>query len=364
LKRIAFLLATACVGCEAILGFGETSMTPGSSDASTDERMDTSSEQGPADGTDEPPTRNDTDVSDTSLDVKDASEKEADVSDEPSVSDEASEVSTGDESSGVPNDHGWSPLDLSALVLWLDASVGIETQNDVVTTWHDRSRFAHRAVAEYPSLAPTLETQGIGGYPGVAFAGKGDFLAVQDAPSLRFGTHDFVVEVVMRHTTPIYNPNCFLGYGLVFNKSETPSPFRGPSIFANFAVGSKELPMLGVQTDRYTQATTSPVDVPAYNDNVPRLVAMLRYADVLSLRINGSPISSVPIPFEQGTSANLDAVGINVRLGAAPSKVQCLRGVITELVAAAPVTLGELNDLENYLLRKYAGALGSKDGGP
>jgi hypothetical protein len=61
---------------------------------------------------------------------------------------------------------------------------------------------------------------------------------------------------------------------------------------------------------------------------------------------------------------NLDAVGVKVRIGAQDSNVQCLRGVIAEMVAAVGVTLEEVSRLEDYLLEKYAAALRPKEGGP
>jgi hypothetical protein len=46
-----------------------------------------------------------------------------------------------------------------------------------------------------------------------------------------------------------------------------------------------------------------------------------------------------------------------VRIGAQESRLQCLRGVIAEVVAAVDVTFDELGRLEAYLLQKYAAAL-------
>src|SRR5262249_31902085 len=151
----------------------------------------------------------------------------------------------------------------------------------VVNAWHDRSPNAHRAFAPYIALRPTLISQGVGNHPGVAFAGKGDLLVIPDAPSLRFGSKNFIISVVIRHTTSVLaNSDCMYRYGAIYVKSLAVSPFVGPSFFANLEFfdtsGSKGVyPVYGAQLDN-TQAVTTWNDHVPYNDDVPRAVTMSR----------------------------------------------------------------------------------------
>jgi len=251
------------------------------------------------------------------------------------------------------SDTPWSPHDLPNLAIWLDAAVGLETEGGGVTAWQDQSSHHHNAVPPDTTLMPRWVNQGIGTYPGVAFAGIGDALRVDDSPSLQFGTRDFAVAVVFRHTTPAVSSFCGEAYGAVYLKAITDiPPYRGPVMIANKFDG---VPCLHAQLDGYNGVTTP--DGPAYNDDLPRLVTMYRQGTLFTLQINGIAVRTISTPTENGSPLGVDANGYPLLLGAQLNKTQCLRGVIAEVIAVSPVTRPELSALENYLLTKHGTAL-------
>jgi hypothetical protein len=184
-------------------------------------------------------------------------------------------------------------------------------------------------------------------------------LIVADDPSLQFGTRDFVIGVVFRHSTPTTGlPGCGQKQGAVFVKVEVDNPFFGPAILANSNSFDQTLPQIVTQVGLYYGlATPGPI---AYNDDVPRLVTMYRANTSLIQRINGIPTNTQIIPL-----LNVSATGNAVSIGSQPDKSQCLRGVIAEIVAASPVTPNETRALDDYLMRKHAIALtdGARDAG-
>ena len=416
MKRAHVFVILACTGCETILGFGETFPSSGfidaasehadasiemnrdasearNGDASRDWRAinpdgdDPSDKDTSLDNVREEPALDDASQEDATIGdtTSDASSLEAesrqdatmiDSRDDLSVVDSARDVDSmdrrgndfpgdattvdvsrdpGDDSPAQDalSDTPWSPRALPHLAIWLDAAVGVETEGGGITVWHDQSSHRHRAVPPDTMLTPTWENQGIGTYPGVAFAGIGDALRVDDSPSLQFGTRDFAVEVVFRHTTPLASTSCAEPYGAVYLKAITDiSPYRGPLLIANRFNG---LPGIQTQLDGYNFITTP--DGLAYNDDVPRLVTMYRHGTLFTLQINGVAVRTISTPTENGAPPGVDANGYPLLLGAQLNKSQCLRGVIAELIAVSPVTPSELFELESYLLAKYGAAL-------
>jgi len=277
-----------------------------------------------------------------------------DVSRDEGTVDVSKDRADGSSAQDAHSDTPWTPRDLPNLAIWLDAAVGVETEGGGVTAWHDQSSHHHNAVPPDATLMPRWVNQGIGTYPGVAFAGIGDALRVDDSPSLQFGTRDFAVEVVFRHTTPAVSSFCGEAYGAVYIKAITDIlPFRGPVMIANKGDG---VPGLLTQLDGHNIVTT-PNDGTVYNDDRPRLVTMYRHGTLFTLQINGTAVGTISTPTENGAPLGVDANGYPLLLGAQLNKTQCLRGVIAEVIAVSPVTRPELSALENYLLAKHGAAL-------
>jgi hypothetical protein len=259
----------------------------------------------------------------------------------------------------VQPDAGWTPLSLRGLALWLDAATGVEVDGADVTGWRDQSPYHHHAFAPFATLRPVLLDQGLGRHPAVAFAAMGDMLVVSDDPSLRFGTKDMIVEMVLRHSTPTTPLHCTSGYALLFGKALTNPPWRGMSLFANYPTWNMGVetshPLYGAQLDNLHSTTTT--DGVPYNDDVPRIFAAYRDSNYLRIRVNGAPAGLVYMPPENGAPVNLDAPGSNIGIGSDFTDTQCLRGAIAEIVVATDVTLEDLTALDAYLFDKYADAL-------
>jgi hypothetical protein len=336
LKRLSLIVAiiVACGGCEAILGIGDTtpSAPDGGSDAATDQVMTSDVDGG--DGSD--PESADTGAGDADAAV--------DAVDE-----------TTDAMSDAP-DTGWTPLEVPGLALWLDAAVGTTVDNGRISIWQDRSPNGNSAV--HGAIRPLWTPGAIGAYPGVTFEGNGEYMAVADSASMRFGTSDFVVLVVMRHKTSTTSTLCpsQFHYGLVFHKQDAGSPFPGFAIIANFPTEMGSLPWLRGQVDGNTGVFVMPADgMSGFNDNVPRLVGLYRKGAILSVRINGRTANLMS--FNGVPPINIDAVDQPATIGASTNGEQCLDGVISEIVAASGVTDDDVTALETYLLAKHSDAI-------
>jgi hypothetical protein len=303
------------------------------------------------------------DVSSEPEEVKDAppvDQSEGQPGGEVDAEPDADAGGAADEGGGT-SDAGWSPLRLPALALWLEAGVGMETDGDKVNAWVDQSPNRHRAFSQFVGLTPSLVEHGVGTHAGVAFSGTGDMLIINDAPSLRFGSRDFVLEIVFRHTTPTTHFSCVAEYGALFLKVNTHRPFNGLEVFANVDTGSRVYAGLGGALDGYNFTSTD--EGVSYNDDVPRVFATFRRTDYLSLRVNGMPVSQAFLPQDGGVPLNIDAVGYDVNIGAQPDKIQCLRGVIAEIVAATDVTPSDTAALDSYLMHKYKDVLSARAAG-
>src|SRR5579859_843449 len=128
---------------------------------------------------------------------------------------------------------GWSPLELGpALVLWLDGSRVVPNANGYVETWSDRSIYgndAHGSLQSPPSYARKGAPNAHGA---VEFDGSMNYLSIADAPSLRWGEDDFLVEVVAAYANAP-TPSEYTGYANFYNKTSASGPFYGVSFMGN-----------------------------------------------------------------------------------------------------------------------------------
>jgi hypothetical protein len=240
----------------------------------------------------------------------------------------------------------WTPRSLAGLVLWLDGTKGVQTSGGAVTSWEDQSGLANDATPSAPgSSAPALVANAIGGAPAVRFDGASRFV-IPDDPSLQFGTGDFVVAVVARHTTP---SDVGWGYGLLYIKYQVAFPFTGPALVANYEEGSTQIAAQLV----YHQAVIGTAQE-GLNDGQPRSLVMRRRAAPglasLELRLNGETSAT-----STGSAYAIDvsAPGRPVFVGGTPD-LQDIVGDIAEVVAVNGATSdADVAALECYLEAKY-----------
>jgi hypothetical protein len=378
LKRALIFLLFTCTSCEAVLGFGETTAAQDLADVSTSnmgghENKACEPSNVGAEGSQpqmvgsEP--QDDGSVSNSFPVEVEASGKNASSEDIATAPDASLDVDSGDadereSDTGADervSDTGsaWSPGSLSSLALWLDAAQSVTSELGKVSLWTDRSSHGLIAHQVNPSLQPSLLASEFGPYPGISFD-NGAMLVVSDNPAIQFGTADFIIDVVVRHRTPTDRPVCQpWSYGAIFAKlNASVYPYEGPALFANMSFCGPVAPVLSTQLDiEMVFATRSKEG--AYNDDVPRVVGVQRIGGALTLRINGKSMGSVDRPHQDGSPINASAIGSDLTIGAVEGRTQCLLGVIAEIVAASPVGPQEISDIENYLLHKYAAALGT-----
>ncbi len=229
---------------------------------------------------------------------------------------------------------------LPGLALWLDAAKGVEQASGYVYGWADQSGNGNNATgmpASSSGAVPAYVTNDIHGLPGVHFSDS-SYLSIDDSPTLRFGTGDFLVAVVVAWTG--MGTNC-----LVYAKAEyDTSPFLGTLIFANFDFStSVGFETRGVDPD-YVEGTTM-----GLNDGNPRLVWVERTGVTLSVFVAGVVTSATVTPPD-----DCDAVGYPAYLGAQAEGRQPLTGDIAEVVAVqGTISTANLNALESYFNTKY-----------
>ncbi len=255
---------------------------------------------------------------------------------------------------GLPQDGGpdgeagaWTPAALPHLVLWLDSTIGMDTDADAgdawVTKWRDQSGQANHATPPPGGDAPAVGV--MAGKPTVRFSKTR--LEIADAPSLRFGTNDFTIAVVGRHSTPT---NVGVGYGFFLTKQEAAAPFVGPALLGNDAAGNSVIMFQARINDGQIKSTAT-----GLNANQPLLMVVTRRTEganrFVDLRIDGATVATgTGAPF----AVDMSAPGRAITLGDSPAGTQSLRGEIAEVVGMGDtVSTADLGRLESYLKAKY-----------
>jgi hypothetical protein len=236
----------------------------------------------------------------------------------------------------------WTPTRLANLSLWLDAEVGVTSIADLVSVWRDRSGHGNDASQPLASERPMLVTGALNGHAVVRFDGNSNFLSIPDAPSLRWGTGDYTVEVVLSFTN---DPNVGWGYGMVFAKFETINPWIGPTMWANYP----NIPSVIAASNRADEVVIS--DMTNLNDGASRVVGMRRTGLThFEVRVNGTPTARTV------SITNVDALSNFVYIGGQPQPdvIQALKGDIAEIVAVGgTLPPADLATLEAYFKTKY-----------
>jgi hypothetical protein len=239
-----------------------------------------------------------------------------------------------------------TPQSLAGLVLWLDGTRGVQTSGEAVTSWDDQSGLKNDATPSATgSSDPVFVAKAIGTAPAVRFDGT-NYLVIQDDASLQFGTGDFLVAVVARHTTPIH---VGWGYGFFYNKAELALPFAGPALVANTEEGTTQI----AAQITYHQAIIETAQS-GLNDGQPMVLVMRRRASPglasLEIRLNGATSA---ISTGSTYATDVSAPGRPVFLGGTPN-MQDIVGDVAEVVAVKGATPdADVTALEGYLATKY-----------
>jgi hypothetical protein len=248
---------------------------------------------------------------------------------------------------------------INNVVLWLDASEGVDATDGRVAKWTDQSSQHNDALQNTASVRPLLVPGGPNGHPAIRFeASRKTVLLVADADSLHFGSGDLTVEVVVGYHnkskggTPVDHLD---GWGYVFNKMV--GNRLGVGLMGNWPT-SETSPIgsqFGCETTEQGGSLLS--KAMGYNDDKPRLWGMRRTGTTVELRRN----LVVDNSGKWNPPVNVDAMGtppisIGARLYEGQTSASFpLDGDISEVVAVRGTILPEeLSQLETYLMDKYA----------
>jgi len=170
-------------------------------------------------------------------------------------------------------------------------------------------------------------------------------LTVPDAESLRVRLRDFVLELVVSSDL---GPDLEDSEGrILFSKQNDLNwPFQGLGMYLN---GHRVV----AYADQGQGVLKTPLaNAPFYDDARARVLGLRRRGNELSLRVNGKQLAVVPITIDAGGE------GFPVRLGGG-NVGQYLQGVIAEVVLSQVEADADVENVEHYLLTKYATALAS-----
>ncbi len=242
----------------------------------------------------------------------------------------------------APNDGG-TIASISGLVLWLNAGVGVTTNNNAITSWSDQSSQGNDAKAGSP--APTLVSSSINSLPAAHFVGTSkQYLSIADATSLQFGTGDYYIAVVAKFDNDPSTQDPTVSFGAFYTKL---GQNDGLLFFGNDYDFSKTSFAAGVCN--LENPTTEVQYAATYNDGTARLYALQRASGTETLRVNGTQVAS------GSSSVDVSESGVEVDIGfMASASAAALDGDIAEVLAVkGTLSSSDLANIESYLASKY-----------
>jgi len=246
----------------------------------------------------------------------------------------------------------WNPGKLPGIALWLAADTGVTTNNSRVSTWADRSGNNNNAAQSVSARQPTLVTGVVNGQPVIRFDGTDDALQVNDSATLHFATDDFTIAVVAGFQNP--TANVPYPYAALVSKQVVASPYRGPSLWANYPVPSVST-TLGLQLSGEAGYHV-PSSSDGYNDGGFRLYSGRRTGGThLEVRVDGVSEGATDAPTALDISATGEPLFVGGHVTTGNDVIQALLGDMAEVVAVhGPISEDDLAKLEAYLKAKYA----------
>jgi hypothetical protein len=279
---------------------------------------------------------------------------------------------------GAPSRSLADPAEIfgAELVLWLDAddAKSLVVENGALTKWLDRSSFRNDGNVVYstPADSPLVVKQdAVNGHAAVKFSPvvqadspHSGIVRVDDSPSLRWGSGDFLITMVFAYANAPGKSE-WGGYSWLWKKTAGPWPNWGPALSANAGVWQADGGFAGMEAvvfggikswaDSLTAgawSTKTGLDDGAFH--------------VVSVRKDGArmAMSARTDGDEASSSAPIDALhdlsnsGVDVEIGGYTSQGYCcfapLDGHIAEVIAVrGQPTLPETQALARYIGTKY-----------
>jgi len=294
-------------------------------------------------------------VADDTLAAEDADAIGPDVStpqDTGAPEDAASDVATpGTDGAECDGPCPWTPAALGGrLVVWLDASRGVQLVDGKVARWDDLSGQGNHAQQPGPSHRPSVEPAGIAGRPGIAFNPldtDNHFLNIPDSPSLHFGIEPFTLVLVAKAAHSGNETHAAL-----WTKQEGDFPYRGPSLWLDHPANPREGRLMFQVA--FSDSGGVLTREGGFDQGQPFILTGQRVdANTIRVRANGVQSDQALVP--NVALVDLSAVRRPVILGANGFEdFQHVRGAYGEVIAIrGPVSSEELASLEQYLERKY-----------
>ncbi len=260
-----------------------------------------------------------------------------------------------------------TPADFEGLVLWLRASSCLADGESRVGNCPDASGKGNDANQLDAALRPLLVPDALNARAVLHFDGgdaeptkfAASSLRVEDSSSLQLGIDDFSIVIVARWNNDAAASYTiegnvavvhYGGYGGIFQKVQTASPYRGISLFANYPLGNVGVPSLRRFVAQLEFATSLTLSYSAnLNDNVYRVYGARRYDhDKLEVTINGNPEGLSQVTKDIDASASFQPIFLGGATG------QPFRGDIAEVVMLrGAVAFEQLRGLELGLMAKY-----------
>jgi hypothetical protein len=234
----------------------------------------------------------------------------------------------------------WTPASLSALALWLDASVGVTESGGNVSAWADRSRNHNNAGQPTPANTPVIGA--FGTQKAVSFDDRNSSeMRIADSNTLQWSTGDFLMELVVQFN---HYP---LARDLLIGKTLSASPFTGPAIFVNDPPDGSGKIRAYLDASNYVTSA-----VGGYNGSLGHVIGVHRAGTGVELRIDGATSSRATLAaIDVSAAGQLMYIGGHYPGGA---YADGYFGGIAEIIAAgAPISGTDITNVETYLKTKY-----------
>lgn len=250
---------------------------------------------------------------------------------------------------------GYTPLSIPGIALWLESN----TSPSLPATWTDLSANGNDAVLSSGMEAPDRNSSTLNGHAPLVFHGYTSY-EIADAPSLQWGTGDFLIEAVCHNnynesqesaggtggTTYYWFDGSYIRYRFGEVVSKVPSGF-GPGLSLVFNDWSDRSYKIVGQVEINT-AVKAPSK---FYLEEPRVLGFRRKGNVLELRSNGAVTATM---LDASANQDVSAVGTKLFIGGRPSLTHFV-GAFWEIIAVkGTVSDADVTAFEAYAKAKYA----------
>jgi hypothetical protein len=229
---------------------------------------------------------------------------------------------------------GWSPLSLSNLVAYYNASMGVTQSSGNVSQWNDQSGNGYNLTVPGggpPWTSPVYSSTGFNSsYPGITYT-DGSNQSLDSAASVTMESGNF--SIWMLANTPVFQSSNYRYFGLLANGGGVDYENNGICLIDSIAApgyGAFQVDYLGNSVG---------------SANVPQLVGFVGSSagvqPYLAATAEGSPASAITV----GSSPNTIGIGNTQPIGGSP----CTNFTIAFFIlTAAAMSAGDISNLKTW----------------